>query len=107
MLVFGVWLVLSPIWMAGYDSTSSVAAWNSYISGGLVAAFAIAALARPRRWEEWLQLLLGIWLVVAPPVLGYYITENAAAWNQIVLGMLITADAVWLLAAYRAKRVGA
>ena len=65
MLALAAWLFISPFWMAGYASSSSVAAWNSYILAVLVAAFAIAALATPQRWEEWVQLVLGVWLVIA------------------------------------------
>ncbi|MFL6623249.1 MAG: SPW repeat protein [Sulfurifustis sp.] len=105
MLVLGIWLFLSPFWLTGYASTQSVAAWNSYVFGVLVAGFAWAALANQRRWEEWVELVLGIWLIISPFVLGFYRAEYGAAWNQIVLGVLIAADAAWVLAAYRGERV--
>lgn len=101
MLVFGVWLFLSPFWMPAYASTSSVAAWNSYVLGVLVVAFAWAALATRDLWEERVNLVLGIWLIIAPFVLRFYGAETGAAWNQIILGVLIGADAIWMLAAYR------
>ncbi len=97
MLVFGVWLFVSPFWMAGYASTGSVAAWNSYVLGVLVFGFGWAALATARRWEEWVQLVLGVWLVIAPFVLAFWGNEHGAAWNQIVLGVLIGLDAIWAL----------
>lgn len=99
MLVFGVWLFFSPFWMAGYASMSSVAAWNSYIFGVLVAAFAVAALTTRRRWEEKVELAFGIWLVISPFVLGFYGSENGAAWNHIAIGLLVAVDALWILAA--------
>jgi len=97
MLVLGIWLFFSPLWMAGYAMTTSVAAWNAYIFGALVFAFAWAALVTARRWEEWLQLLFGIWLVIAPFVLRFQTAEHGAAVSQIVLGLLIGIDAFWAL----------
>jgi len=99
MLFFGAWLFFSPFWMQGYASAGSVGAWNSYVLGVLVGIFAIAALATARRWEEWVQLVLGFWLVISPFVLSFYAREYGAAWNQIILGLLIGFDAVWALAA--------
>lgn len=104
MLIFGIWLFFSPFWMEGYASAQSVAAWNSYIFGILVAAFAAAALRAPRPWEEWVELAIGVWLVISPFVLGFYRVEYGAAWNQIILGVLIGIDALWALAAYPEQR---
>jgi len=97
MLVFGAWLFLSPF-VPGYGSLSGIAAWNSYILGVAVAVFAVWALADLRKWEEWVNIVLALWLILAPFVLRFYQTEAVAAWNQIILGALIGADAIWALA---------
>lgn len=82
MLVFGVWVFVAPFWMPAYASTSDAAAWSSYI--------------------------LGILLIISPFVLRFYGSETGAAWNQIILGILVGADAIWMLSAYRAtERAGA
>ena len=108
MLVFGVWVFLSPFWMPAYASTTDAAAWSSYILGILVVAFAWAALATRDLWEERVNLVLGILLIIAPFVLRFYSTETGAAWNQIILGILVGADAIWMLSAYRStERAGA
>lgn len=101
MLIFGIWLFVAPFWMGGYDSSGSVAARNSYVLGVLVFAFGWAALATARRWEEWMELILGIWLVISPFVLGFWSSEHGAGWNQLILGVLIGLDAIWALAAAR------
>ena len=98
MLVFGAWLFFAPFWMGGYSSSGSIGACNSYVLGVRVFAFAWAALATTRRWEEWVELALGVWLVIAPFVLRFWGPEHGAAWNQIVLGVLIGLDAIWVLA---------
>jgi hypothetical protein len=97
MLALGTWLFFSPFWMAGYASPVSTAAWNSYVLGILVALFALAALASPRRWEEWVEFALGILLVISPFLLLFYGNETGAAWNTIIVGLLIAGNAVCVL----------
>jgi len=92
-LIFGVWLFISPFTL-GYQSVGGVAAWNSYILGVAVAVFAIWALSQPRVWEEWVNLVLGIWLIISPFVLGFT-GDSAALWNNIILGILVGGDALW------------
>src|SRR5689334_16165176 len=57
----------------------SVAAGNSYIFGILVIGFAWAALATMNRWEEWVELAIGIWLVISPFVLRFLAPAAHAA----------------------------
>ncbi|MEX2165110.1 MAG: SPW repeat protein [Sulfuricaulis sp.] len=64
------------------------------MSGATVAVFSLAAIVRPQLWEEWVNLVVGAWLIVVPFALGYA-DQTAPMWNQIVLGVLIGADALW------------
>ncbi len=100
MLILGAWLFFSPFWMSAYASTTSIAAWNAYVLGAVVVVFACWAIASPQTWEEWTNLALGAWLIIAPFVLAFYNSESGAAWNQIVIGLLIAGDAAWALAQY-------
>ncbi len=95
MLAFGAWLFFSPFYL-GYDSTTGIAAANSYIIGTLVAVFAVCSLANPENWEERVNITLGVWLVIAPFVLQFRANDIAMA-NEIVLGILIAGDALWAL----------
>ncbi|MFP5503028.1 MAG: SPW repeat protein [Candidatus Sericytochromatia bacterium] len=47
-----------------------------------------------RRIPSDLNLVLGVWLIVAPFALGYAYFE-AAMWNSIVVGLLVAAFAAW------------
>lgn len=96
MLAFGVWLFFSP-WILQYRSFSGVAAWDAYILGILIAIFALSALARPQMWPEWVNLVLGIWMIISPYVLGFSNLPTATG-NSIVLGILIALDALWAMA---------
>jgi hypothetical protein len=49
----------------------------------------------------WINLILGIWLIIAPFAIGYS-SSGAATWNDIVLGILLVAFAWWTLAAIAA-----
>lgn len=94
-LVLGAWLVLAPLF--GVGSPSDAAAWNAYIGGGVVALVSIWALARPQeRWDEWLNLALGLWLIAAPFALAFQ-TQPGPAWNQIVVGLVVGIDALWVI----------
>ena len=84
--VLGAWLVFSPL--VGIGAISDVAAINSYLTGTAVAIFGIAALVRPQMWEEYVALILGFWLVVAPFVLGFT-TLGGPVLNQIIIGLLV------------------
>lgn len=97
ILVLGVWLFFAPFFMA-YGSTTGPAAWDSYVAGAIAALFAASALWSPAsKAEEWVNLVLGLWLLAAPFALSFYGNETTAAWNHIVLGVLIAGDALWAL----------
>lgn len=89
----GRWLILAPF--IGIGANLDVAAVNSSASGAVVAIFAIVALAFPQLWEEWLNLMVGLWLILAPFALGYT-DQPGPMWNQIIVGLLIGIDALWV-----------
>jgi hypothetical protein len=45
----------------GRDRSDHVAAPNAWVSGIVIGAVAIAALTKFAEWEEWINLLLGVW----------------------------------------------
>jgi hypothetical protein len=58
-----------------------------WVSGAAIAAIAIAAIVAFSDWEEWLNLLLGIWLVISPWVLGFVHTK--AMHVSILIGVMV------------------
>lgn len=102
-LVFGAWLVLAPL--SGIGGVSDAAAWNSYLAGLAVASLSLAALARPRPWKEWLNLILGVWLVAAPMVLGFS-AQSEPTWNQMIAGLVIGANALRMIPQHPKQRFG-
>jgi hypothetical protein len=91
-VVLGLWLIVSP-WVLGY-AMQTTPAWNAYVLGVIIAVAAIAALVAFHAWEEWVNVVLGIWLVVSPWILGFT-TLTAALWNQVVVGIVVGALALW------------
>jgi hypothetical protein len=100
-LLLGAWLFISP-WVLGFASTAAAAgttthpraAVNAWIFGVIVMVLSIAALARTQPWEEWLNLLAGIWLFISPWVLGYS-GNTTALWNALIVGALVFILASW------------
>lgn len=91
-LVLGLWLIISP-WALGY-LTDAPAAWNAYIVGIIVVVAAAATLVAFHRWEEWINVALGAWLIVSPFLMGQEAHANVM-WNQIITGVLIGGMALW------------
>jgi hypothetical protein len=91
-LVLGVWIVLSP-WALGFTA-EQIAAWNAYIVGVIVAVAALATLVNFQKWEEWVNITLGAWLIVSPWVLGVA-SITALAWNQVIVGLIVGVLALW------------
>lgn len=91
-LLLGIWLIVSP-WALGYLADTT-AAWNAYAVGIVVVVAAAATLVAFHRWEEWINVVLGAWLIVSPFVLGQT-GQTTVMWNQIVTGILIGGLALW------------
>lgn len=68
-LVFGVLLFTSP-WLLA--TTHAVMGEDAWVASGLIVSLSVAALMAFAEWEEWIILLLGIWLVVSPWILGFH-----------------------------------
>lgn len=67
-LLLAVFLFASP-WLFAYgNGTARIDLWTG---GVLVAITSVAAIVAFSEWEEWLNLLLGIWLAAAPWLLGF------------------------------------
>lgn len=95
-LILGAILVLSP-WIFGFASGAQ--SQNAVISGIVIVILSIAALAAFMEWEEWINLLAGIWVLVSPWVLGF---ANAATamWTHVIIGLLVAVIAaveLWLV----------
>jgi len=92
-LVLGVWLFVSP-WVLGYADTT--AAWNAYVLGAAIVVFAAIAASVPHAWEELVNAVLGVWLVISPFVLGFS-GQTTVAYHTIIMGLLVAGFAIWAM----------
>jgi hypothetical protein len=96
-LILGMVLFFSP-WLFGL---SAGAQWQTASTIGIfIAVSSIAALAAFAIWEEWLNLLAGLALIVSPWLLGFQ-DSSAMAIDAAIGGMVVVLAAlgVWLAAA--------
>jgi len=91
-LALAILLFISP-WVLGFSAERNPAG-NAWISAIVIGALAVGAIGAFREWEEWLNLLAGIWVVAAPWVLGFT-AITFAMWVHVVLGLLVAAAAAW------------
>jgi hypothetical protein len=94
-LILGAILFFSP-WMFGFGA--GTAAENANIAGIIIAALAIAALAAFAVWEEWLNLIVGLWTLVSPWVLGFQGTTAMKV--HVVIGIavaILAAIEIWIM----------
>jgi SPW repeat len=92
---FGLFLFVSP-WLFGY--ANEVTRIDVWASGAAITAISIAAIFAFSDWEEWLNLLLGLWSIVSPWALGFMHTR--AMLVSIGLGTMVAfvaAVELWLV----------
>jgi hypothetical protein len=94
-IVVGLWLCISP-WALGYAGPLHVAGWCAIVVGVGVLLFSFEDLALPSEIEEWIELGLGLALMISPWAWGY--SDNfPATLNALVSGFLVTGVAAWAL----------
>ena len=93
-LVAAALLFVSP-WGLGYSQTG-VAAYIAWITAALIAVVSIIALARFAKWQEWVNLALGLWLVLAPLIMNIAQVEMARM-SYVFAGVFVAVSAAWQL----------
>ena len=68
-VALALWLFVAP-WMLNY-SQAPAAVWNGDIVAVVVAVSSIAAILKFNKWEEWISIVAGLWLMASPLVLDY------------------------------------
>ncbi len=84
----GAMLFISP-WVFGFAS-DRLAAWNAMASAALVIGVAVTALLKFAEWEEWVEFVLGLWIIISPWMIGYADTGVAHSVHMFIgLGVLV------------------
>ena len=82
---------------------------NACVSGIVIGAVATAALTKLAEWEEWINLLLGVWVLVSPWVLSFS-AQTTARWAHVGIGLIVAVMAdlrLWFMHQTPQQRVGA
>ena len=87
--LLGVWLLASPM-VIQYGEM--VATQNAFLVGVLLFIIAVVEITAFRAWEEWINVVLGAWLVASPWVLG---ASSVAMTNLVIVGVLVIALALY------------
>jgi hypothetical protein len=112
-LILAIWLFISP-WvlrfgagLAGPDGATNGplveanhAAWNAWILGIIVFLVALSAIGRMEAWQEYISMVLGAWIFVAPWALGFT-PSGRASWDHWIVGALIFLISLWSLSMAR------
>lgn len=84
--LLGVWLMVSP-WIFNYST--SQAKWNQFAFGlAVLVLSAIRFFVPSQIWASWMNMIAGLWMVIAPFILNY--STSAAYWNEIIVGIAVT-----------------
>lgn len=93
-VLLGIWLVIAPFAL-GYSAIGS-ALWNDIIFGAvivLLAGMRAAGEGYRQAWPSWANVIIGLWLIAAPFVLGYSLITQAL-WNDVIIGIAVAILAV-------------
>lgn len=91
-LILGAWLVIAPFLLGATAS----ATWNDVLAGLAVLVLAGTRAAKPATSTtllSWINLLIGVWLIIAPFVLGY--ASQGTIWNDVIVGVLLVMFGWW------------
>ena len=98
-LVLGIGLISAP-WVFGFTSVE-MANRNAWIAGAVIGVTSIAALVSFAEWEEWVNLVLGLWVAISPWALSFnLVISETAVRAQVALGLVIAVLAaveLWMM----------
>ena len=67
-ILLAAFLFTTP-WLFAY--ANEVVRWDMWIVGAAIMAVALLAIFAYAAWEEWVNTMLGVWLIVSPWLLGF------------------------------------
>ncbi len=97
-LFAGIWLIISPFWMGFY--TSPVPLWNTLLVGIAVTILALVRACYPSEnvGLSWINLILGVWLIVSPFFLPF--RDAVVPFRvDLITGIFIGLTALWSMVA--------
>jgi len=93
--ILGVWMVISP-WVLGFSGGMSSAALAAWVLGTAIVVLALIAVYMPSAWEEGINILLGLCLLISPWALSYADVPKPTE-NAVSVGVVVTLLALWAM----------
>jgi hypothetical protein len=92
-VLLGIWLIASP-WVFDYGGRPAVV--STVMVGALIAIIAASRLASMRSTAglSGVNLLLAVWTIASPWLYGYA-ANVGAAWDNVILGIVVALLAIW------------
>ena len=88
-MVLGLWLAVSP-WIIGFADDDPAAARNALIVGIAIAVLSALTFLAYHIVEEWIDVILGVWLIVSPWVLPGTRDSTVVA-DFVIVGAIVLA----------------
>ncbi len=94
--IIGLWQLISPF-VLGY-SANTTAMWNAIIVGIIFIVLGVwsALTSNPgtARVLDWINFIVGLWLIVSSFVLGFS-SLTIAMWDAIIVGIVNAVLSIW------------
>ena len=84
-LLLGAFLIVSP-WLFAYSR--GIVRADAWLGGALLVVLSTVAIVAFAEWQEWVNLMTGLWLIASPWVLGFQ--HTAAMHVSIAVGLLVS-----------------
>jgi len=88
-MVAGLWLAVSP-WILDFSDVDPAATRNALIVGIVIAVLSALTFLAYHIIEEWIDVVLGLWLIVSPWALSASSNAAVVADFVIVGGIVLT-----------------
>ena len=91
----GIWLLISPFVLAFHGHSAAVT--NDVVLGIVIGILALVRsfnVSSSTVWLSWVNVILGIWVLISPWVLGFH-TFGRATTNNVVMGIIVIILAAW------------
>ncbi len=91
-VILGIWLIIAGF-IPSITASKGASLWNDLIVGIIV--LILAAWVAKSRWPEWINVILGIWLIIAAFIPSIVASKSGNMWNDIIVGILIVIFGIW------------
>jgi hypothetical protein len=85
-MLAGLWLWVSPFIL--HFELGSDASSNASVVGIVIGSLSMMAIATQQAWEEWTNVVLGIWLIASPWLLGFN-HQPVVTNNMMIVGAVV------------------